>query len=86
MEGREVCFAPVLNIDEAVSHPHMLQRKSFLEVDGVLQPAPAPRFSRTPSSVRSGPPIPGSNTKEIMSAWGFSDAEIADLQNNGAIS
>ena len=85
MEGREVCFAPVLNIDEAVNHPHMRARRSFLDVDGVLQPAPAPRFSRTPSSVRSGPPIPGSNTIEIMSAWGFSDAEIADLRKNGAI-
>ena len=85
MEGREVCFAPVLNIDEAINHPHMRARGSFLDVDGVPQPAPAPRFSRTPSSVRSGPPIPGSNTIEIMSAWGFSDAEIADLRKNGAI-
>ena len=85
MEGREACFAPVLTIEEAVKHPHMRARRSFLDVDGVLQPAPAPRFSRTPSSVRSGPPIPGSNTNEIMSAWGFSDAEIADLRKNGAI-
>jgi alpha-methylacyl-CoA racemase len=85
MEGRDVCFAPVLSIDEAVSHSHMRARKSFLEVDGVLQPAPAPRFSRTPSSVQSGPPIPGGNTSEIMSAWGFSDAEIADLRKSGAV-
>jgi alpha-methylacyl-CoA racemase len=85
MEGREVCFAPVLNIEEAVEHPHMRARRSFLDVDGVLQPAPAPRFSRTPTSVQSGPPIPGSNTKDILSAWGFSDAEIADLRKNGAI-
>ena len=85
MEGREVCFAPVLSVEEAVKHPHMRARDSFLDVDGVLQPAPAPRFSRTPASVQRGPPIPGSNTNEILSMWGFSDAEIADLRKNGAI-
>jgi alpha-methylacyl-CoA racemase len=85
MEGREACFAPVLTIEEAVKHPHMRARRSFLDVDGVLQPAPAPRFSRTPSSVQGGPPIPGSNTSEIMSAWGFSDAEIVDLRKSGAV-
>ena len=85
MEGREACFAPVLNVDEAVEHPHLRARQSFVEVDGLLQPAPAPRFSRTPSAVRSGPPIPGSNTSAIMSAWGFSDAEIAELRSNGAV-
>jgi alpha-methylacyl-CoA racemase len=63
----------------------MRARDSFLDVDGVLQPAPAPRFSRTPASVQRGPPIPGSNTNEILSMWGFSDAEIADLRKNGAI-
>jgi len=85
MEGREVCFAPVLTIDEATHHPHMRARRSFLDVEGVLQPAPAPRFSRTPSSIQSAPSIPGSNTHEIMSAWGFSDAEIADLRKISAI-
>ena len=85
MEGREACFAPVLNVDEAVEYPHLRARKSFVEVDGVLQPAPAPRFSRTPSSVSSGPPIPGANTDEIMSAWGFSESEIADLRRDGAV-
>ena len=85
MEGREACFAPVLDALEAVAYPQQRARNAFLEVDGVLQPAPAPRFSRTPSSVRSGPPIPGAHTDEIMSAWGFSGTEIADLRRQGAV-
>jgi alpha-methylacyl-CoA racemase len=85
MEGREACFAPVLSIDEAIAHPHLRARHSFVEVDGVVQPAPAPRFSRTPSSIHRGPPIPGSNTDEIMSAWGFTEHEIAELRKSGAI-
>jgi alpha-methylacyl-CoA racemase len=56
-----------------------------VEIDGVLQPAPAPRFSRTPSSIQRSPPIPGSDTDEIMSAWGFAEAEIAELRKSGAI-
>ena len=52
MEGTDVCFAPVLSLSEAPQHPHMAERKIFVEVDGVVQPAPAPRFSRTPSAIR----------------------------------
>ena len=85
MAGREVCFAPVLNVSEAVQHPHMRARGSFVEVDGLVQPAPAPRFSRTPSAVSSGPPVPGSNTSTIMTDWGFSAAEIAELRDKGAV-
>ena len=85
MEGRDACFAPVLNANEAVTFPHLRARNSFVEVDGVLQPAPAPRFSRTPSSVKSGPPIPGAHAEEIMLAWGFAAAEITELRRNGAV-
>ena len=85
MEGREACFAPVLDLNEAVKHPHLAARNAFLEIDGVLQPAPAPRFSRTPSSIRCGPPEPGADTREALSAWGFSDAEIEELRSKGAI-
>jgi alpha-methylacyl-CoA racemase len=85
MEGREACFAPVLSLKEAVEHPHMRARNSFLEVDGVVQPAPAPRFARTPASVRHGPPVPGGNTDTIMAAWGFADSEIEELRRGGAI-
>ena len=51
MEGTDVCFAPVLSLSEAPKHPHMAERKIFIDVDGVVQPAPAPRFSRTPSAI-----------------------------------
>ncbi|WP_374634254.1 CaiB/BaiF CoA transferase family protein [Ferrovibrio sp.] len=56
MEGSDVCFAPVLGLEEATKHPHMVARGSFIERDGIAQPAPAPRFSRTPGAVRRGPP------------------------------
>jgi alpha-methylacyl-CoA racemase len=52
MEGTDVCFAPVLSLSEAPKHPHMAERKIFVDVDGITQPAPAPRFSRTPSAIR----------------------------------
>lgn len=79
MEGTDVCFAPVLNWDEAPKHPHNVERKTFIEVDGVTQPAPAPRFSRTEPEVRNGPPAPGANTQDALSDWGFSDDEIENL-------
>lgn len=85
MDGREACFAPVLDVYEAIKHPHSAARNSYIEVDGVIQPGPAPRFSRTPSSVTRPSPVPGANTNEIMSAWGFSDAEIASLKSQGVI-
>jgi alpha-methylacyl-CoA racemase len=85
MEGAEACFAPVLGLDEAVAHPQMRARNCFVDVDGVTHPAPAPRFSRTPSSIRRGAPTPGENTAEVMSAWGFSDAEVTDFRGRGAI-
>ena len=56
MEGTDICFAPVLSFREAADHPHNRARGSFVEVDGIVQPGPAPRFSRTPSSVKGGPP------------------------------
>lgn len=85
MDGHEVCFAPVLGIEEVVSHPHFLARRNFIEVDGVLQPAPAPRFSRTPAMVRRGPPQPGTDTDEVLRQWGFGPAEIATLHECNAV-
>ena len=85
MENREACFAPVLNLDEAMKHPHALARNSYMDVDGVMQPAPAPRFSRTPSGVSRPAPTPGGNTTEVMAAWGFAPAEIADLKSRGVV-
>jgi alpha-methylacyl-CoA racemase len=85
MEGSEVCFAPVLSMQEAPNHPHNRQRGTFVEVDGVVQPAPAPRFSRTPSAIQRPPATPGEHTEEALRDWGFSTTELAQLQNSGAI-
>ncbi len=78
LDGTDVCFAPVLSLEEAPRHPHMAARGSFVEVEGVVQPAPAPRFSRTPGSVQSPPPEIGHHSREILAEWGFSEEEIAE--------
>lgn len=85
MEGTDICFAPVLSFGEAAEHPHNKARGSFVTVDGIVQPGPAPRFSRTPSSVKGGPPAFGSGTESTLAAWGFSGAEIAALAEDKAI-
>ena len=85
MEGSEVCFAPVLSMQEAPSHPHNRQRGTFVEVDGVVQPAPAPRFSRTPSAIQRPPATPGEHTDEALRDWGLSATELAQLRGSGAI-
>ncbi len=85
MEGSDVCFAPVLNLDEAPDHAHMKARGTFAEIDGVVQPAPAPRFSRTPGAIRRPPSPPGADTDETLAAWGFSAGEIAGLRAANAI-
>ena len=85
MEGTDVCFAPVLSIFDAPEHPHNKARGSFLEVDGVMQPAPAPRFSRTPPAVAHGARIPGQDTQTVLHDYGFSADEISQLENDGTI-
>ena len=84
-EGSDACVMAVLDFDEAPRHPHNEARESFIDVDGVTQPAPAPRFSRTPSAVHRPPPQPGADTDEALTDWGFEQAEIADLRTAGAI-
>jgi alpha-methylacyl-CoA racemase len=79
MEGSDICFAPVLTMDEAPAHPHMRERGVFREIDGVIQPGPAPRFSRTKPEVRSAPAAVGEHTDEILAEFGFSDEEIDRL-------
>ena len=83
--GRDACFAPVLTLTEAARHPHAKARQSHLSVDGVLQPAPAPRFSRTPSRIQSPPSSAGGNPQEGLSGWGLDDAEIARLIDFGVV-
>lgn len=85
MEGSEVCFAPVLNMQEASSHPHNRERETFVEVEGVVQPAPAPRFSRTPSAIQRPPARSGEHTEEALRDWGFSAVELEQLRGCGAI-
>lgn len=84
-EGREVCISPVLSLHEAPTHPHLRARSTFVEVDGVVQPAPAPRFSRTPGVIQSPPARPGEHSEAILADWGFSDQEIAALRDSGAV-
>jgi alpha-methylacyl-CoA racemase len=79
LEGSDACFAPVLSLAEAPHHPHLRARGSFVEVDGVVQPAPAPRFSRTPAaSPRSGVPS-GADDMAVLKAWGLDEATCAAL-------
>ncbi|MDP6977383.1 MAG: CoA transferase, partial [Myxococcota bacterium] len=85
MEGTDVCFAPVLSLGEAPQHPHNAHRETFIERDGVTQPAPAPRFSRTTAEVERSPAYPGQHTSEVLSDWGFSVDEIRALQDAKAV-
>ena len=85
MEGTDICFAPVLSFAEAAEHPHNKARGAYVEIDGIVQPAPAPKFSRTPSSVKHGPPVYGAQTEETLARWGFDGARISELKASGAI-
>jgi alpha-methylacyl-CoA racemase len=82
-EGSDACFAPVLSWPEARRDPHNIFRKSFVEVSGVEQPAPAPRFSRTPGAVRRAPPERGEGGRQALEDWGFAPAEIEKLRSLG---
>jgi len=85
MEGSDVCFAPVLAMSEAPSHPHNAIRKTFIEIAGQTQPAPAPRFSRTKPEVVRPPAHAGQHSAEVLGAWGFDEAEIRGLRESKAI-
>jgi alpha-methylacyl-CoA racemase len=85
MEGTDVCFAPVLSIPEAIEHPHNVDRRTFVEVAGIRQPGPAPRFSRTAPEIASPPPHAGQHTDEILAAAGFDADRVAKLRDAGAI-
>ena len=85
MEGTDVCFAPVLDMSEAPQHPHNKERKTFIDLEGVTQPAPAPRFSRTEPEVVSSPSIVGEHTSEVLSSIGLSEEDISTLKTSGAV-
>jgi len=75
----DACVAPILSMSEAPSHPHNAARGTFVERDGAMQPGPAPRFSRTPASLRTPPPLRGEHSQEVLAEFGFTEAEIIAL-------
>jgi alpha-methylacyl-CoA racemase len=85
LEGTDACFARVLRMSEAPSHPHNQARGTFVEVAGVSQAAPAPRFGRTPGSIDSPPPHAGQHTDEVLAAAGIDADRIAELRASGAV-
>jgi alpha-methylacyl-CoA racemase len=85
MEGTDVCFAPVLTIPEAVAHPHNVHRGTFVDVAGIPQPGPAPRFSRTQAAIARPPAHAGQHTDEILAEAGFDADRVAKLRETGAV-
>lgn len=85
MEGTDVCFAPVLSLKEAPEHPHMKARKTFVELDGFTQPAPAPRFSRTVPTLTTSGRKAGEDTVEVLADFGFGSDEIEALKESGSV-
>jgi alpha-methylacyl-CoA racemase len=84
-EGTDACVAPVLSFAEAPHHPHLQARQTFVDVNGVVQPAPAPRFSRTPAAAQPAAPTARGADGDRLLDWGFSAAELADLRAAGAV-
>ena len=85
MEMKEICFAPVLSMSESMQHKQNVARGSFITVDGVKQPGPAPKFSRTPSAVQRKPAWAGEHSREVLGDWGFDQGKIDALVNSGAV-
>ena len=84
-DGEEACVAPVLALSEVAGHPHIAARRTVADVDGVVQPAPAPRFSRTGAGIGGPPPARGEHSEEVLRDWGFDESEIAALKESGAV-
>jgi len=84
LEGTDACFAPALTMDEVTAHPHLGAREVYVEVEGVTQPAPVPRFERTPGAISSPPPWPGEHTLDVLAELGFDAGACAALVRDGA--
>ena len=85
MEGTDICYGPVLSLEDAPKHPHNVARETFVTVSDVVQPAPAPRFSATPGKIQGPPPAIGADSEKALSDWGLSAAEIEGLKSVGAL-
>src|SRR5262249_40512465 len=85
LEGSEVCFAPVLSLEEAAQHPHNVARNTFVDIEGTVQNAPAPRFSRAPAAMPVPPRKTGDDTESVLRDVGITDAEIRQLRASGVV-
>ena len=79
------CAAPVLGMTEAPQHPHNLARGNFVDVDGVTQPAPSPRFSRTPAGPPGGPALPGDHSESVLADLGLDPSLVDELLGDGVV-
>ena len=85
LEGTDTCFAPVLTIEEASSHPHLMARQTYVDLNGVNQPAPNPRFSETKHAQAIPPAVLGMHTREVLVDWGVSPDTIEQLCTSGIV-
>jgi alpha-methylacyl-CoA racemase len=85
MEGTDVCFAPVLSLSEVPQHPLHQARGNFTTRDGIVQPTPAPRLSKTPGAIQSGVAEPGAHNETALADWGLSEIELTKLKSSGAL-
>ncbi len=85
MEMKEICFAPVLSMSESMTHKQNVARGSFVTIDGVKQPGPAPKFSRTPNKIERGPAWAGEHSRDVLGDWGFDQGKIDALVKSGAV-
>lgn len=84
-EGTDICFAPILDLEEAPQHHHNAARGIFVERDGIVQPAPAPRFKNAPAALPSRPPLTGEHNKTALLDWGLEDSDLLSLQRSGTL-
>jgi alpha-methylacyl-CoA racemase len=84
-DGVDACVAPVMKLSEAKTSPHLVARGTLVDINGIVQPAPAPRFSRTPGAIGNAARIPGQDTIEALVGWGIDADHVAKLLETGAV-